>query len=69
MNKLAILFIRFYQLAISPMIGSRCRFYPTCSQYSLSCFEKFPFLIALWYSIKRILKCNPLNAGGVDLVP
>ncbi len=45
----------------------RCRFYPTCSFYALECFEKHSFLVAFLMTIKRLLKCHPLNKGGIDL--
>ncbi|MCK5072060.1 MAG: membrane protein insertion efficiency factor YidD [Bacteriovoracaceae bacterium] len=68
-KKTFIFFIRLYQVTISPVIGPRCRFYPTCSEYALECFRNFSFLEALWYSIRRILKCHPYNEGGIDPVP
>jgi putative membrane protein insertion efficiency factor len=61
--------IIFYQKFISPGIPARCRFYPTCSQYSLESFEKFSFFKGLWYSVIRIIKCHPLNRGGFDPLP
>ena len=63
------LLIKFYQNFISPLIPARCRFYPTCSTYCYECFDKLPIHRALWYSVIRILKCNPLFKGGVDHVP
>lgn len=69
LNKVFIFFIKFYQNFISPFLGPKCRYYPTCSHYSLECFKRFSFPVALWYSSKRICKCNPLFPGGVDLVP
>ena len=69
MKFLFISLIRFYQYFISPILGPRCRFMPTCSQYALECFQKFPIYKALWYSTKRICKCHPFNPGGYDPVP
>ena len=69
MKWLAIKFIDFYRYFISPLLGPRCRFYPSCSQYSLECFKKFSFPKALWYSCRRICKCHPYHPGGVDPVP
>lgn len=69
LKKIAIYFILFYQKMISPLLGPNCRFYPTCSHYSKECFSRFPFHIALWYSMKRISRCNPYCKGGIDLVP
>ena len=61
-----ILLIRFYQKNISPLLGSHCRFAPTCSQYALQAFEKYGFFKGFYLSSKRILKCNPLFKGGYD---
>jgi putative membrane protein insertion efficiency factor len=69
MKFIAIFFIRIYQLFISPLLGPRCRFFPTCSHYSKECFHKFPFHLALWYSFLRIIRCHPFSSGGVDPVP
>jgi putative membrane protein insertion efficiency factor len=68
MSKLAIFFIKIYQFAISPLLGPRCRFHPTCSNYCAESFKKFSFFKALWYSISRLLKCHPFNPGGYDPV-
>lgn len=59
-------FIKFYQIVISPLIGPKCRFLPTCSEYSRQAFTKYGFSKGLYLSIKRILKCNPFFKGGVD---
>ena len=67
--KLILLIIKGYQLAISPLIGPHCRFAPTCSQYALESFEKHGFVRGLVLSLKRISKCHPFHAGGIDEVP
>jgi hypothetical protein len=64
-----LLLIRFYQLFISPMLGSNCRFYPTCSHYAKEAIEKHGALKGSWLAIRRIGRCNPWHEGGVDLVP
>jgi len=63
------LIVRFYQLFISPVIGPRCRFYPTCSHYTIEALQKHGVLCGLWLSVKRIGSCHPGNPGGIDLVP
>lgn len=63
------LLIRFYQLVISPLKGPTCRFYPTCSNYTLEAVKLHGPLKGGWLGIKRISKCHPLHEGGVDLVP
>lgn len=68
MSKIAIYIIRFYQKYISRyiFIGRHCRFYPTCSQYSIEAYNKYGFFKGTYLTIKRILRCNPFNPGGYD---
>lgn len=65
-NTVFIYLIMIYRYSLSPILGRSCRFYPTCSEYSIWQFENRSFLIALYYTIKRVLKCNPLCDGGID---
>ena len=46
-----------------------CKYIPTCSNYALEAFQKHGFIKGTYYTIKRLLKCNPLSKGGIDLVP
>lgn len=69
MKKYAIKFIRFYQRRISPLFPPSCKYYPTCSQYAVIAIERFGLLKGGLLAIWRILRCNPLSKGGVDLVP
>ncbi|MEL6895535.1 MAG: membrane protein insertion efficiency factor YidD [Planctomycetota bacterium] len=66
MEWLMIRMIRFYQLAISPMLGKNCRFHPTCSQYTLIAIQKYGPLRGGLKGAWRILRCNPLCDGGYD---
>lgn len=66
MKTLAIYIVRIYQKFISPQISPRCIFYPTCSEYSLRALNKYGFIKGSYKSIKRIIRCNPLNTGGYD---
>ena len=59
--------IRAYQVFISPLLGKRCRFYPTCSAYALSAIQKYGWQTGSTKSARRLLKCHPWNPGGVDL--
>lgn len=68
MKTLFILFIRFYQLFISPLFPPTCRFYPTCSQYAIEAIQKKGVLRGVWLAIKRIAKCHPFHPGGYDPV-
>lgn len=69
MKYLLIGVIRFYQVVISPWLGSNCRFYPSCSHYAKEAIEQHGALKGSWLAIRRIGRCNPWHEGGVDLVP
>jgi putative membrane protein insertion efficiency factor len=58
--------VRFYQRAISPLLGSNCRFSPTCSQYTIEAIEKYGAVRGVWKGIKRIARCHPFHQGGYD---
>ena len=64
-----ILFIRFYQLFLSPIIGQNCRYLPTCSEYTVGCLINFGLIKGTFLSIKRISKCHPLGDHGYDPIP
>lgn len=61
--------IRLYQICISPLKPSVCRFYPTCSAYMLQAIRKYGPFKGSWLGVKRILKCHPFHKGGYDPVP
>ena len=67
-TRLALLPIRFYRRFLSPALGQRCRYYPTCSAYAEEAVRELgPFrgmILAVW----RVLRCNPLSDGGLDPV-
>lgn len=69
MRKLLIYFLRFYQLALSPYLGSSCRYSPTCSQYALEALDKYGAARGSWLAVKRVLRCHPWHVGGYDPVP
>lgn len=64
-----ILLIKFYQYVISPNIGPKCRFTPTCSQYAIEVLKKYGIIKGGWLSLKRISKCHPWGSHGHDPVP
>ncbi len=68
-QKVAITLIKGYQRFLSPILGSNCRFYPTCSCYAIEAIDRFGVAKGGWLAGKRILKCHPLNEGGEDPVP
>lgn len=69
LEKFFILLIRFYQKFLSPLKPPTCRFYPTCSHYGLEAIKKHGAIKGGYLTILRILKCQPLHPGGIDLVP
>ena len=66
---LLLLCIKFYQFFISPLLGSNCRYYPTCSAYAVEAVEKYGSLKGGWLATRRVLRCHPFHAGGYDPVP
>tara|TARA_B100001079_G_C16395731_1_gene508974 strand:+ start:876 stop:1091 length:216 start_codon:yes stop_codon:yes gene_type:complete len=61
--------IKFYQLFISPLLRSNCRFQPTCSQYAFDAIKEHGVFKGIKLSAKRISKCHPWHDGGFDPVP
>lgn len=68
-QNLFLLLIRVYQIFISPLLGSNCRYTPTCSQYGIEAIKKHGPFKGLWLTLKRILSCNPWGGHGHDPVP
>ena len=66
MTRAFLKIIRFYQIAVSPLLGKCCRFEPSCSKYCYSAIEKYGAWKGVWKGFKRILRCNPWNPGGID---
>lgn len=69
LSRLMIGVIRFYQAAISPLLGPSCRFDPTCSHYAIEALRVHGFLRGGWLSLKRIGRCHPWGGHGPDPVP
>lgn len=69
MKRIALKLIDFYQKKISPTMGKKCRYMPTCSEYAKICYQRFNFFYASYLTAKRILKCNPLFDMKYDPVP
>ena len=68
-TKLLLLPIYFYQYAISPLIGPRCRFYPTCSTYAVEAIKIHGAIKGGYLALRRIARCHPFSEGGDDPVP
>ena len=69
MRKIVTSLIRGYRYFISPFMAPSCRFYPTCSQYTLECVERHGLAKGLAYGARRICRCHPFSPGGYDPVP
>ncbi|MEJ2697816.1 MAG: membrane protein insertion efficiency factor YidD [Candidatus Sulfobium sp.] len=68
MKKILIAIIRLYKYLISPVLPGSCRFFPTCSDYSIDALSKYGVIKGSYLSVRRILKCHPFHPGGFDPV-
>lgn len=66
---IAITGIHGYRYLLSPWIGNQCRFYPTCSYYAEEAINRFGLAKGGYLTLRRLIKCHPWHAGGIDLVP
>ncbi|MES2484979.1 MAG: membrane protein insertion efficiency factor YidD [Bacteroidota bacterium] len=64
-----VLLVRLYQVALSPLLPSVCRYEPSCSHYTIQALQKRGLIVGGWLSIKRIVSCNPWGGRGYDPVP
>ena len=69
MKRLLMALLRTYQYAISPFLGRRCRYYPSCSEYAVEAVEKYGAIKGGWLGVKRVSRCHPWHPGGYDPVP
>ena len=69
MKSIIIFIIKSYQYAISPFLGSNCRFMPTCSAYTIEAIQNFGIFKGIWLGMKRILRCRPGCSCGIDPLP
>jgi len=69
MRRIVLFMIRVYQRFVSPLTGGRrCRFYPTCSEYTRIAVDKYGVIRGLWLGVRRVVHCHPFNPGGYDPV-
>ena len=61
--------ITVYRYALSPFLGQRCRFHPSCSSYAAEALTKYGALRGSWLAAKRVCRCHPFHPGGHDPVP
>jgi len=64
-----IILVKIYQYTISPFFPNSCRFYPSCSEYSLQAFKKHGLIKGFWLTVNRLRKCHPWGGHGIDPVP
>jgi putative membrane protein insertion efficiency factor len=68
LSKTVTQLLRFYRYFISPMLGNRCRFYPSCSEYAQEAIEQFGTWKGSWMTLRRLSCCHPFHPGGYDPV-
>ncbi len=69
MKYIFIFLIKVYQRTLSRVMPPSCRFYPSCSEYSVQALQKYGVVKGSWLTVKRIARCQPFNPGGYDPVP
>jgi putative membrane protein insertion efficiency factor len=69
MRVAALFLIRAYRALVSPLLGTRCRFCPSCSEYTYEAIARHGFLKGMVLGVRRLLRCHPFHEGGIDPVP
>ena len=69
LKRLLLLLLRTYKRVLSPLLGNRCRFHPSCSNYSMAAIERHGVIRGSLMTTTRLLRCQPLCEGGMDPVP
>lgn len=69
MARFTLYLIAAYQRLLSPLLGPRCRFHPSCSQYTREAITRFGMIQGGWLGLRRLCRCHPLHPGGEDPVP
>jgi putative membrane protein insertion efficiency factor len=68
-RNIAVALLKIYRLAISPLYGDVCRYYPSCSAYTMQAIQYFGLVRGSWWGVRRISRCHPWAEGGIDDVP
>ncbi|MDI6809098.1 MAG: membrane protein insertion efficiency factor YidD [Candidatus Eisenbacteria bacterium] len=66
MKRIVVFLVKSYQRILSPVLPPSCRFYPSCSDYSLEALERYGVFRGLYLTARRLLCCHPFHAGGFD---
>jgi len=69
MSRILVWIINAYRYAVSPLLGTNCRFTPSCSEYAVEAVAKYGAVKGIWLSIKRVSRCHPWHHGGYDPLP
>ena len=69
MRALIVMLLRVYKRGVSPLLPPACRFHPTCSEYTLEAVQRHGAARGVWLGLKRLGRCHPFHAGGLDPVP
>lgn len=69
MKRAMLVLLRGYQYTLRPMLGSHCRFYPSCSDYAMEAVERHGAMRGAWLAVRRVGRCHPYHPGGFDPVP
>jgi putative membrane protein insertion efficiency factor len=69
MSRAILFLLRIYKRGISPLLGNRCRFHPSCSDYARIAIARFGLARGGWLALRRLARCHPFTVGGVDPVP
>jgi len=69
MRRILIGIIKAYRYVLSPYLGQHCRFTPSCSEYTMEAIDRFGAIRGSWLGLRRLLRCHPFHAGGLDPVP
>jgi putative membrane protein insertion efficiency factor len=69
MKRVVLFLLRIYKKTLSPLLGTNCRYYPTCADYMHQSIEKYGTGRGVFLGLKRLLRCHPFHVGGLDPVP